>query len=262
MQAIIIAAIAVGGTGLLIGLLLGMAEKKFYVPVDEREQLIRAALPGANCGGCGFTGCDALAEAIASGTAPSTGCPVGGDQTAAAIAEILGEEVDGSEPMVAFVRCQGSREKTKQIYDYYGIDDCKMVSMIPSGGPKSCDYGCLGYGSCVKVCPFDAIHIIDGIAKVDATACKACKKCIQECPKQLIELVPKLARSKVACRSLDRGKEVMDACQVGCIACKKCQKVCPVGAITVDNNIAYVNQALCTGCGRCQQACPRGIICF
>ncbi|MFP3152828.1 RnfABCDGE type electron transport complex subunit B [Lachnospiraceae bacterium ZAX-1] len=257
---IIIATVIVGGTGLFIGLFLGVAGEKFQVEIDEREEAIIGVLPGNNCGGCGYAGCSGLASAIVKGEAEVGGCPVGGDPVAAKVGEIMGIKVDTSVKKVAFVKCGGTCEKSSTDYNYYGEEDCAMVAFAPGGGPKTCNYGCLGYGSCVKACPFDAIHIVDGIAFVDKDACKACSKCIAACPKGLIELAPYDAKHIVQCNSKGKGKEVTTACTVGCIGCKICEKNCPAGAVTVVDNIAHIDQDKCTGCGVCAEKCPRKII--
>mgnify|MGYP000066703699 CR=1 FL=1 len=173
----------------LIGILLGIAGKKFYVEVDERETKVREALPGNNCGGCGFAGCDALAKAIAEGKAPANACPVGGAPVGEKIAAILGVSAGAAEKKVAFVRCKGTCDKVKTLYNYEGIDDCAKASVVPAGGPKACSYGCTGFGSCVKACQFDAIHVVDGVAVVDKEKCVACGKCVATCPKGLIQIV-------------------------------------------------------------------------
>lgn len=260
MTGIILAAAIVGGTGLLLGLFLGVSDKKFKVEVDEKEELVRAALPGNNCGGCGFAGCDGLAAAIAKGEAEVSACPVGGDPVAQRIAEIMGTEAGEGIHEVAYVKCAGTCDHTHANYDYYGIEDCEMLGFVPSGGPKSCNYGCLGFGSCVKACSFDAIFIKNGIAVVDKEKCKACGKCVARCPKQLIELVPYEMEHLVACSSKDKGKDVMKACKTGCIGCKKCEKECPADAIKVVGNVAHIDYAKCANCGVCAMVCPKKII--
>ncbi len=257
---VLIAAAIVGGTGLFIGLFLGIAGKKLAVEVDEREVAITNALPGNNCGGCGYAGCGGLATAIVAGEAELTACPVGGAAVAAKIGEIMGQEVGSTTPMVAFVKCAGTIEAAVQDYEYTGIQDCVMMNYIQNGGPKGCNYGCLGYGTCVKACPFDAIHIIDGIAVVDKEECKACGKCVAECPKNLIELVPVDQVQLVRCSSKDKGKDVMNACSVGCIGCKMCERVCEFGAVTVIDNMAHIDPEKCTGCGKCAEKCPKKCI--
>lgn len=257
---ILVAAAIVGGTGLFIGAFLGIAGKKFAVEVDEREEAILGELPGNNCGGCGYPGCSGLAAAIVAGEAAVGACPVGGAPVAAEIAKIMGQEAGEQVRMAAYVKCAGTCEKAKQNYEYVGLEDCVMMNFMQNGGPKACVYGCLGGGSCVKACPFDAIHVVDGVAVVDKEACKACGKCVAACPKHLIELVPYEQQYLVQCSSKDKGKDVMQACSVGCIGCKMCAKFCPSGAITVENNIAHIDASLCTGCGVCAEKCPKKII--
>lgn len=257
---IIVAAVVVGCVGIILGFFLGIAGEKFKVETDPREDAILEVLPGNNCGGCGYAGCSGLAAAIAKGEAPVNQCPVGGEPVAAKIGEIMGVSAGASVKKVAFVKCAGTCEKAKQDYEYTGVEDCAAMAFVPNGGPKSCNYGCLGFGNCVKACPFDAIHVVDGIAKVDPKVCKACGKCVAACPKHLIELVPYEAMHLVQCSSKDKGKDVMSACSVGCIGCHLCEKNCPSDAIHVVDNIAYIDQEKCTGCGICAEKCPKKII--
>lgn len=257
---IIIAAAVVGGVGLFIGAFLGIAGKAFFVKVDEREEAITNALPGNNCGGCGYAGCSGLAAAIVEGKAEITSCPVGGAPVAMEIGKIMGQEVTEQKRMVAFVKCAGSSDKANKDYEYYGLKDCRMMEFIQNGGPKSCNYGCMGYGACVKTCPFDAIHIMDGVAVVDKEVCKACGKCIDVCPKNLIELIPYEQEYMVQCSSRDKGKDVMAVCKAGCIGCKMCEKVCPSDAIKVVDNIAHIDWGKCINCGLCAEKCPKKII--
>lgn len=260
VMGIIIAAAVVGGTGLVISILLGIASEKFKVPVDEKEIAVRECLPGNNCGGCGYAGCDSLAKAIAAGEAAVGACPVGGPDAAAKIGAIMGVDAGASEKMVAFVKCAGTCEKAKTKYIYSGNEDCISAISVPGGGPKACEYGCTGFGSCTKVCDFDAIHIVNGIAQVDKEKCVACGKCIATCPKSLIELVPYHSGIKVNCSSKGFGKPVKEVCSTGCIGCKMCTKVCEFDAITVENNIAKIDYSKCTRCGKCAEKCPSKII--
>ena len=208
ISAIIGATILVAAVGLFIGVFLGVAGKKFAVEVDEKEVAIREALPGNNCGGCGYPGCDGLAAAIAKGEAPVNRCPVGGEPVGKIIAGIMDQEAVETARQVAHVKCSGTCEKAKEEYIYTGVEDCEMLPFVPNGGAKACTYGCCGFGSCVKVCPFGAIHIVDGIAVVDKEACKACGKCVAKCPRHLIELIPYSQKVAVDCSSHDKGKQV------------------------------------------------------
>ena len=260
MTGIILAAVIVGGTGLFIGIFLGLADKKFAVEVDEKEEAVLGVLPGNNCGGCGYPGCSGLAAAIAAGEAPVNACPVGGAPVAAKIADIMGVEAGEQIHEVAFVKCGGTCEKAKQSYEYYGLHDCVMINMMQNGGPKSCAYGCLGEGSCVKACPFDAIHVVDGVAVVDKEKCVACGKCVATCPKGLIQIVPYSAEHLVQCSSHDKGKDVKAACQAGCIGCTLCTKQCESDAIHMDNNLAVIDYEKCTNCGKCAEKCPVKVI--
>ncbi len=259
MTPIIIATVCVAVIGLLVGILLVQVGKKFEVKVDPREAAVRGELPGNNCGACGFAGCDAMAAAIVSGEAPVNGCPVGGTKTADAVAAIMDVEVSADAPKVAFVRCAGDCEHAAKAANYIGIDDCAAAAASGMGS-KACDYGCLGMGSCVKACPFHAIHIIDGIARVDRTACRACGKCIIACPKGLIELLPDDSQYAVRCACHEKGPVVRHSCQAGCIGCKLCEKQCEADAIHVVDNIAHIDYEKCKNCGKCAGKCPAKVI--
>ena len=172
----------------------------------------------------------------------------------------MGQSAGSQERKVAFVKCAGTCENASNVYEYYGIKDCTMANLMQDGGQKGCSYGCLGFGSCVKACPFDAIHVENGIAVVDKEACKACGKCIEACPKKLIELIPYKQKTFVQCSSHDKGKALMSVCTVGCIGCKLCERSCEAGAITVLNGLAHIDADKCTNCGVCAEKCPRKII--
>ena len=246
--------------GILIGILLGVAGKFFAVDVDERITNVRGELPGNNCGGCGYPGCDGLAEAIVAGEADINACPVGGAAVAEKIGKIMGVSADDSVKKVAFVKCAGTCEVAANKYNYVGEMDCRRAAMVPGGGDKACSYGCLGLGSCVEECPFDAIHIEDGIAKVDREKCVACGKCVAVCPNHVISLIPYDSPYAVQCNSNDKGKDVMSVCKAGCIGCMICVKQCEFDAVKVENNLAVIDGEKCTGCGKCAEKSPKKII--
>jgi Na+-translocating ferredoxin:NAD+ oxidoreductase RNF subunit RnfB len=260
LNGILIAVAVVAGCGILIGLILGYANIKLHVDVDEKEAAVLGVLPGNNCGGCGYPGCSGCAAAIAKGEAPVNQCPVGGAPVAALISEIMGVDAGETEREVAYVHCGGDCELSTRQYEYSGAMDCRVINQLPGNGPKTCTFGCLGGGSCVSVCQFDAIHIVNGVAVVDKDSCKACGKCIEICPRGLIDLIPYSATESVRCKSQDPGQKVNKYCKVGCISCHICEKNCPVGAITVENNLARIDQSKCTHCGLCASKCPKKAI--
>ena len=247
------------GLGLLMGALLALASKLFAVKKDEKAEAIKECLPGANCGGCGYSGCDAYAAAVSSGDAPVNKCSVGGAEAASKIAQIMGVDAGEQVRMRAQVMCSGTGEYAKKKYIYEGIDDCVAASKI-GGGDKMCKNGCIGLGTCVRACPFDAIVVENGVAAVDYSKCKGCGICVSACPKGIIKLIPFDAKHWVGCMSVDDGKNTRKVCDVGCISCKICQKNCPAGAINVDNFVASIDYDKCTGCDICTDKCPRHII--
>ncbi len=251
------AVLIVGLVGLFIGLFLGFASIVFKVEVDEREEKIAETLPGNNCGGCGFAGCSALAAAIAKGEASVNSCPVGGEKVGKKIADIMGVEAEPQIRMTAFVKCNGDCDKAVFYYDYVGQKDCQMLNFVPNRGPKSCNHGCQGFGTCAEVCPFGAIKVVNGVAKVDKELCKACGKCISVCPQHLIELIPYEAKYAVACSSKEKGPVTMKECQSGCIGCGLCKRNCSEDAIEIIDFHAVIDYEKCIGCGTCAEKCKR-----
>ncbi len=246
--------------GLLFGIGIGLVSKKFSVPQDPKFPLIRDALPGANCGGCGYAGCDAYAKAVVSGEAPINACAVGGEAASQKMAEVLGVKVQAVEKEVAYVQCSGECGVVHEKMRYDGVASCLEASLVPGGGPKSCSYGCLGFGTCVKVCKFNAIHVENGLAKVDESKCVGCGACVSVCPKNVIRLVAKRQRVRVQCSGQDRGKEVRELCSAGCLGCTLCVRQCESGAIAMAGNVARIDTNKCTQCGKCVEKCPAKVI--
>lgn len=259
MDKIIIPALILGGLGLLFGLLLALASIFFKVDADERIEKITNLLPGANCGGCGFAGCAAFAEAIVKGDATPSGCKVVSEENLKDISAIMGVECDTNVKKTAFVKCMGNCDVAPDKYEIFGVDDCKVAYTL-SGGPKKCSYGCMGLGSCVSVCKFDAIRIINGVAVVDDSKCVGCGSCVQICPKNLISIIPADQKHIVACSSKDKGALMKDLCKAGCIGCGICSKNCPENAIKLDSFLADIDYEKCTSCGTCAEKCPKKII--
>lgn len=260
MGTIVLPAIIVAVVGLIFGIILTIASKLMYVPVDEKVAAIREALPGANCGGCGFAGCDDYANAFGDDPEMSpTLCPVGGADLAIEIAGILGVEAGEVEEKAAMVMCQGNFGVTKQIMEADRIYSCRTAGAF-YGGHWACPHGCLGLGDCQRVCNYDAIRIVNGVAMVDRELCVGCGACTKVCPNELIDLVPKKKLVFVACKSIDKGAVTRKTCENGCIGCMKCQKACKFEAIKVENNLASVDLDACKNCGLCAKECPTGAI--
>lgn len=260
MGTIVLPAIIVAVVGLIFGVILTIASKLMYVPVDEKVAAIRDVLPGANCGGCGFAGCDDYAGAFGEdpNLSPSL-CPVGGAELAAQIAGILGVEAGEVEEKAAMVMCQGNFGVTKQIMEADRIYTCRTAQAF-YGGNWACPHGCLGMGDCQRACNYDAIRIVNGVAVIDREKCIGCGACTKECPNSLIKMVPKKAQVHVACSSVDKGAVTRKLCENGCIGCMKCQKACKFEAIVVENNLARIDADKCKNCGLCAKECPTGAI--
>lgn len=244
------------GIALVCAVLLTVANKYFGIKEDEKAVAIRDCLPGANCGACGYSGCDGYANALASGKTTETNlCVPGGDGAAKQIAEILGVESADVVEKVAYVACNGTCDAVTKKFEYQGEKTCRIANMSYSGD-KVCNYACLGYGDCAAVCPQDAITIENGVARVNPRKCIGCGICVRECPNGIIHLITDTSRVVVECSNHDKGAVTRKACTNGCIGCMKCQKTCPHGAITVVDNLATIDYSLCTGCAECVKVCP------
>lgn len=255
MSAILIPVLIVALIGLILGLGLALASKFMAVPTDEKEAKIRECLPGANCGACGYTGCDGYAAAIAGGEAEPDKCAPGGTNTAKALGEVLGIEISTT-PKVAFVACQ---RNSKEKYEYTGKPSCLSASLV-HGGPLDCQFGCIGLGDCVSACSFGAISIQDGKVVICEDLCGGCGSCAAVCPKSIIKVIPKAQKTRVLCSNCHKGPNVVKVCTTSCIACGMCVKACENDAITLENNVAIINPDKCTNCAKCKDACKRKAI--
>lgn len=260
MNGILIAALVVVAIGAVCAVMLVAASKFFAVEEDERVSAIRECLPGANCGACGYAGCDGYAKALAEGECQKTNlCTPGADAVARQIAAILGVEAEDVIEQVAVLHCDGNCNHTSKRMEYTGIQTCAAAKML-YGGDGQCTYGCLGFGDCVAVCPKDAICLENGIAHIDTRMCIGCGLCAKACPRGVIELMPDVERVVVTCNNREKGAVARKHCSVGCIGCKKCEKNCHTGAIQVVDNLAKINYELCDSCGACAEGCPVGCI--
>jgi electron transport complex protein RnfB len=256
----IIATLALGLLGSAFALLLYFAFTKLAVKTDPKLELVLLQLPGSNCGACGFTGCLGLAENIVAEKAEVTGCLAGGQAVAEKLAKALGISIDPVKDQVAFIACRAGRKIARTKYRFEGVQNCQAAYLL-FGGDKACQYGCLGYGSCVTACPFDAIDMTDDfLAVVNPEKCKSCQKCVKACPRQLIQMVPKSQTVLVACRNHEKARRAKDNCGIACIACKICEKNCPAQAIMVRDNLAVIDYDKCTQCGICVEKCPQKTI--
>ena len=258
MNVILIAVISLGVIALVSAAILYVASKKFAVYEDPRIAQVAEVLPQANCGGCGYPGCSGFADAcVKAGSLDGKLCPVGGQPVMTKIAEILGLDAAAAEPMVAVVRCNGTCANRPRVNQYDGAKSCAIAASL-YGGETGCSYGCLGCGDCVAACQFDAIHMNPetGLPEVDEEKCTACGACAKACPKSIIEIRPQGKKSRriyVQCVNKDKGAVARKACTVACIGCGKCVKVCPFEAITLENNLAYIDPNKCKSCRKCEQ---------
>lgn len=265
MDLILIAVISLGAIGLIAAVILYAASKKFAVYEDPRIAQVSEVLPQANCGGCGYPGCSGFAAAcVKAGSLEGKLCPVGGQPTMEKVAAILGLEAAASEPKVAVVRCNGTCANRPKLTKYDGVRSC-VVANSTYGGETGCTFGCLGCGDCVSACTFGAIKMNPetGLPEVDESKCTACGACAKACPRSIIEIRPKGKNNRrvyVQCVNKDKGAVARKACAAACIGCGKCVKVCPFEAITLENNLAYIDPAKCKSCRKCEMECPQNAI--
>ena len=269
MENILYAIGILGGLGLIFGAVLALASKVFYVEPDPRLDKLHECLPGANCGGCGYAGCGGYAEAVLNGEAPIGKCASGGNECAQEMAAIMGVEAGTVTRKVALVRGSGEKSFDKDgnltkgarvKAEYEGFHDCLAASKVGGNGPLSCKFGCLGYGSCVKVCKYGAISVVNGVARVDEDLCVGCMACANACPRNLIIPVEPNRNVVIACASLAKGAVTTKGCTVGCIGCSLCKKICPKDAITIEKNLARIDYDKCDNCGLCATVCPKHLI--
>ena len=257
MNIIIYTLIVALAIGFALGVLLGLFKKIFYVKVDPKIQEVRDVLSGANCGGCGYAGCDAFAEALVNGEAPADGCVAGGSETTAKVASILGVDAGESVKKVAFLACGGTKDCAKDKGIYSGVETCQAAQLAVNG-TKLCAFGCIGYGDCVEACPFEALVLgANGLPVVLEDKCVGCGKCTKACPKHLLKLIPaetKGAIAKCSCQS-DNKPQIRKDCTAGCFKCGLCAKKCPEGAIDISSGLPVIDYTKCTSCGECVKAC-------
>ncbi|MDL2237686.1 RnfABCDGE type electron transport complex subunit B [Christensenellaceae bacterium OttesenSCG-928-K19] len=249
--------IVLGGLGAAFGIMLGAANKKFHVDKDERIEQVRELLPGANCGGCGYPGCDGLASAIVESGAEITSCAPLSKDNAVKIGEVMGITVGDVVPKVARIMCLGSEGNCANKFEYDGAKDCRAAYAAASGF-KACRFACLGLGTCAKVCKFGAIEMgEDGIAFIDEEKCTGCGRCVEQCPQSSIAVLERNVDVYAGCTNIDKGKAVTQNCTAGCIGCGICAKACPFEAITMENNLPVVDTEKCRSCWICVEKCPR-----
>lgn len=264
MNFILIAVAVLGGIALVSAVVLYVCSKKFAVYEDPRLGQVTALLPGANCGGCGYPGCSGMASALVkgadAGSLDGLYCPVGGAEVMGQVADLLGMAVANTEPKVAVVRCNGTCELRPRIAEYNGLRTCTAMNSC-GAGETGCGYGCLGCGDCVSVCSFGAIKMNaeTGLPEVDEDKCTACGTCANACPRHIIELRKRGVKNRrvyVRCVNKDKGAAAMKACKAACIGCGKCEKECKFEAITIQDNLSYIDPDKCRLCRKCVEACP------
>lgn len=256
----VIPAAIVAGIGVLAGVGLTLASKLMAVKVNENVAQVRAALPGANCGACGYAGCDDYAKNVAEDhTVKANLCTPGGSMVAMEISRILGVEFEAIAGKYAVMRCSGSREKTNYVMDYQGYQSCNANKLFYRGR-GACDKSCLGFGDCVHACDYNAIAVENGLAHINRSRCVGCGQCAKVCPNNLIDIIPDTAKIVVACNSEATGARTKENCSIGCISCGLCEKSCKFDAIHVENGHANIDYDKCKNCGMCVTACPRKTI--
>ena len=269
MTDILIAVAVLAALGALFGVVLAVASKVFYVKTDPRLDQLIQCLSGANCGGCGYAGCAAYAQAVLDGRAPTGLCASGGSECSKAMAAIMGVEAEEVTRKVALVRCSGEKHYdaegnlisgSRLKAEYEGFRDCRAASGVGGHGPLSCKFGCLGFGTCVRACKYGAMEIVDGVAKVDQDLCVGCMVCANVCPRNLITAIDPRNTVVIACNSHAKGAVVNRNCTMGCMGCSLCKKICPENAITIDRNLAVIDYSKCTSCGLCATVCPKKLI--
>ena len=254
MNTIILAVGSVTVLGLLCAVMLAVASKVMAIKVDERVALVRELLPGANCGACGFSGCDGYAEALVNEGVMTNLCTPGGDKASKEVSAVLGVDAADVLECVAVVICSGDSAARQGRMDYNGIKTCIAAKQL-YGGQNACGFGCLGFGDCAAVCPEDAICIENGLARVDQRRCVGCRMCANTCPNKIILMDYSVSTAAVLCKNTEKGAVVRKKCSCGCIGCMKCVRECPTEAITVVDNLARIDQAKCSGCGHCAEIC-------
>ncbi len=260
MDGIIFAVISVTVIGIICAVMLVIASKVMAVKEDERFPALRECLPGANCGACGYAGCDGYAHALLDEDGVKTNrCIPGGDEVSRKLSELLGVAFEDVVEQVAVIKCRGDCKVTSDKMDYQGMESCSAAKLI-FGGKGKCSFGCMGLGDCAAVCPEGAICLENGIAHVNTRQCVGCGMCASVCPNKLISIMPDVEKTLVTCSNTDKGAVTRQACSHGCIGCRKCEKECPTGAVTVVDNLARINYELCTDCGHCTEVCPTGCI--
>jgi len=260
MDGILIAIISVSVIGIICAVMLAVASKIMAVKVDERFPAVRECLPGANCGACGYAGCDGYARALIEDEGIKTNlCIPGADSVSRKLSEVLGVAFEDVVEQVAVIKCKGDCNVTSDKMEYQGIESCAAAKIL-FGGKGKCTFGCMGLGDCAKICPQNAICLENGIAHGNTRLCVGCGMCVTTCPNKLISVMADVEKVLVTCSNTDKGAITRKACSRGCIACRKCEKECPVGAITVVDNLARIDYDKCTDCGHCVEVCVAGCI--